>query len=224
MRNLLISAAVGSALLVGLAPQQSRADTYTEVTFSGGINPGNANVQAPFAGNGFTQGDTLSGTFVFDDQLVPGSTSGLQNVFFQNFPDAIPAASTFTLNLDSLHFNGSQDLAATELPAGIQYNNGHFNGLEFITDFSFQGSQYQFRIDGGSITTQLLDASGNPIGSSLINGFINIGDASLTGATPFTPPVPTPLPSSVGLLAAALGVLALILRRPTSAAAPLLPA
>jgi hypothetical protein len=219
MRNMLVPAAISIALLVGVAPQKSHADTYTEVTFTGGINPGNANVQPPFAGNGFTQGDTLSGTFVFDNQLVPGPASGLDNIFFQNFPNIIPAASAFTLNLDGLHFNGSNDLT-TDLPAGIQYDNGHFNGLEFITDFAFQGSEYQFRIDGGAITTELLDSAGNPTGGSLINGFINLGDANLTHPTPFTP-TPTPIPASLGLFAAALAALALILRRQQGPPVPL---
>jgi hypothetical protein len=219
MRTLPFTAAA-VALLAGIASQQSHADTYTQVTFTGGINPGNANVQAPFAGNGFNQGDTLSGTFIFDNQQVPGSTSGLINVFQNAFPDAISAASSFTLNLDSLHFNGSNDLTS-ELPVGIQYNNGHFNGLEFITDFTFQGGQYQFRIDGPSITTYLLDSAGNPTGGSLINGFVRTGDANLTNATPFTP-TPTPLPPSVALFGAALGVLALALRRPKTPSMPML--
>jgi hypothetical protein len=213
MRTSLIPAAAVIALSVGVAPQVTLADMYTQVDFSGQIAPGNANVQAPFAGNGFNQGDSFSGTFIFDNQQVPGAASGLTNVFFSGFPDSanIPAASTFSIHFGNLDFTGADDLT-NELPAGIQYNNGHFNGLEFITDFSFQGGQYQFHIDGSNITTRLLDAVGDPIGSSLINASLNIGDSSLTNATPFIL-APVPIPASLGLFVAAFAGVMLVLRR-----------
>jgi hypothetical protein len=103
---------------------------YTQVDFSGQIAPGNANGQAPFAGNGFNQGDSFSGSFIFDNQQVPEAASGLTNVFFSSSPHSatIPAASTFSIHFGSLNFTGADDLT-NQLPAGIQYNNGHFNRL-----------------------------------------------------------------------------------------------
>ena len=81
-----------AALLV--ASTIAWADTYTIASFSGAINGGSANVKPPFSGNGFTQGDSISGSFVFDNQLVPPPASGFRNVFFSTFPDiaAIPPA------------------------------------------------------------------------------------------------------------------------------------
>ena len=55
-----------AALLV--ASTIAWADTYTIASFSGAINGGSANVKPPFSGNGFTQGDSISGSFVFDNQ------------------------------------------------------------------------------------------------------------------------------------------------------------
>jgi hypothetical protein len=199
-----------------VAPDITLADTYTQASFSGAINSGNANVKAPFSGNGFTQGQTFSGSFVFDNQLVPAGNSGFTNVFFSSFPDiaAIPNASAFSFTFGSLSFNLGDNLN-TLLPAGIQYNNGHFNGFEFITDFAFQNQEYQFRIDGSAITVKLLDGIPNafdqhgfPKGGSLINAHINIGDNNLTGLTPFTPGVAvgqTPLPAALPLMGTVLG-------------------
>ena len=125
MRTMLISGAALAGLMIGVAPQMAQADTYTEVNFSGAINPGGANVQAPFSGNGFTQGDPFSGSFVFDNQLVPAAGSGVTNVYFSNFPDAanIPAASSFNIAFDSLHFTAANNDSSQLFSAGIQYNN-----------------------------------------------------------------------------------------------------
>ena len=211
MRALLIPGAAAAVLVVIASPTVARADTYTEASFSGMINPGNANVQAPFSGNGFNQSDPFTGSIVFDNQLVPGGGTGLTNVFFQSFPDSaiIPPASSFSLTFDSLSFNLGNNINA-DLFGGIQYNNGSFNGVEFITDFPFQSKQYQFRIDGPVITVQLLDVSGNPTGPSLINATINSG--GLTNARPFTP-TPVPVPGGVWLLLSGLAGLGFLVRR-----------
>jgi hypothetical protein len=185
--------ALGALLVL---PGIALADTYTSANFSGSINPGGANVKAPFSGNGFVQSDPFSGSFIFDN-LVPAS--GTVNVPFSSFPDiaVIPNASAFSLTFDSLSFNLGDDLN-NELPAGIQYKNGVFNGFEFIADFLFQSTEYQFRIDGPVITVKLLDGipnafdlNGFPIGGSLINARVNVL-AGLTNEAPFVP-VPGPI-------------------------------
>jgi hypothetical protein len=226
MKGTILTAVAVCTYLLGMAPEVARADTYTQADFSGQINPGNANVQAPFAGNGFTQGESFSGSFVFDNQLVPSASSGFTNVFFSSFPDSadIPAISSLNFTFGTLSFNLSNDLAGLS-PAGIQYDNGQFNGFVFISDFTFQNTAYQFFLDGSAITVMKLNSSGDPVGSSLINAVVNIGNANLTKETPFTPtaPAPVPLPGSFGLLAAALAGLVLLWRRrsaPACAAVP----
>src|SRR4029077_1837292 len=143
------------SVAVFLISLSANADTYTQATFTGAINGGNANVKAPFNTNGFTQSDPFSGSFVFDNQLVPGPGTGFTNVFFSNFPDiaAIPNPVAFSFTLDSLSFNLGDNINALRL-AGIQYNNGVFNGFVFIADFPFLGNEYQLRTEGPVISVQ----------------------------------------------------------------------
>jgi hypothetical protein len=205
-------AALGALLITSAA----MADTYTSASFSGSINAGGANVKAPFSGNGFTQSDPFSGSIVFDNQLVPAS--GTLNVLFSSFPDIglIPNMSAFSITFDGLNFNLGDNLNSL-LSAGIQYKNGVFNGFEFITDFAFQGNEYQFRIDGPVITVRLLDGTPNafdpngfPTGVSLINAKVNVL-AGLTDEAAFIPGIPeVPLPAALPLFATGLGVLGLL--------------
>jgi hypothetical protein len=223
MRTSFISAAVTVTMLLIAAPSLSRADTYTEATFSGNIAPGNANVQPPFSGNGFNQGDPFTGTFVFDNQLVPSASSGLTNVNFSDIPAIaqIPAATAFSFDLDGLTFNLSNEFTGDA--AAIQYNNGAFNGFSFLSDFSFKSNEYQILISGGTFSVVQVDANGNPIplGPTYISGTINIGNSALTGEQAYTPPAPVPLPPSLGMLGASLAGLLLIGRRRSKPAAPI---
>jgi hypothetical protein len=178
----------GIAALV-LSASVASADVYMTANFSGSINPGNFNVKAPFSGNGFVQSDPLSGSFVFDSSLIPAS--GTVNVFYPSFPDiaAIAPATAFNLTLNGLSFDLSDNLNALTSP-GIQYKNGAFNGFNFITNFSFQAKDYQFRINGTAITVRLIDPnSGFATGNSLINAHI---DLALTNVAPFDPNAVTP--------------------------------
>jgi hypothetical protein len=223
MRTSLISTAVAATLFVIAAPTLARADSYTEANFSGGIYPGNANVQPPFSGNGFTQGETFTGTFVFDDQLVPNASSGLDNVGFSSFPASsqIPAVTAFSFDLGSLAFNLSNEYTGDE--AAIQYNNGAFNGFSFLSDFSYKSNEYQLLISGGTFSVVQVDANGNPIplGTTYISGYVNIGNSSLTGEQAYAPPAPVPLPPALGMLGASLAGLLLIARRRSIPATPL---
>lgn len=207
-----ITSVILPALLLGFAtfctPATTFADTYTQVNFSGAINGGNANVKAPFSGNGFTQSDPFSGSFVYDNNLIPGPASGFVNVPFSSFPDIvdIPSAIAFSFNLNSLHFTLADNLNNLT-PAAIQYNNGQFNGFVFVTNFSFLSNDYQFRIDGSVITVRLL-AGEFPTGNSLINAHINTGNSNLTDPAPYTPGVAvgeTPIPGALPLFGSVLG-------------------
>jgi hypothetical protein len=210
-RNLIVSALACAAIAAPalVAPTLARADTYTLATFSGAINPGGANVKAPFSGNGFTQGDAISGHFVFDDNLVPGGGTGFQNVAQSSFPDIadIANADAFSFTMDSVMFTAGDNLT-TEGPLMIQYNNGVFHGFVFTGDFQFQNVFYQLQIQGTSISVLNLDhipnafdPNGFPVCcSSLINAHLN----GITGETPFTPTPPggggVPEPASWALM------------------------
>lgn len=178
---------VASFSLLVSAP--ALADTYTKANFSAGIFGGDANVSSPFSGNGFVQGQTFTGNFVFNNQLVPAAGTGFVNVGVASFPDiaGIAAADLFTLNFGSLVFTA----ADADEPLAIQYNNGAFNGFFFVNNFAFLGGNYQMTINGGSLSVREL-VSGVPTGRSLVNGFVNIGDSAATDRTAFVPTTVTP--------------------------------
>jgi hypothetical protein len=186
--------AVGLATLFATVSAAS-ADVYMTADFSGNLGS-SPNIKAPFnqLGSGFTGGMQFTGSLVYDVNLIPVNPSPATNVFFQNFPDigAIPAATAFTLNFGTYTFNLSNNIDAL-LPAGIQYKNGQFNGLEFIADFSFLSHEYQVRIDGPVLTVFALDGvpnafdpNGFPTGNRLIGGTIDTF-TGLTNVTPFDP-------------------------------------
>lgn len=188
------------------------ADTYTKANFSGGTFGGGANVKAPFSGNGFFAGQTFTGSFVYDNVLVPAAGSGFVNVFPSSFPDIanIPAASQFTFNFGPLVFTPTgSDLF------GIQYNNGKFNGFAYINSFSFQGGSYQLNIQGGSLSVYEI-VGGQPTFNSLVNGYINIGDTALTGRTAFVPVsqnAAVPEPATWALMLIGFGGIGVAMRR-----------
>jgi hypothetical protein len=202
VKMLAIKSAVAAIGFLVATSTIASADVYMSANFSGNLGS-SSNIRAPFnqSGSGFTGGMQFTGSLVYDVNLIPGNPSSpqFQNIFFQNFPDIglIPPATALTLNFGPYTFDLSNNINAL-LPAGIQYNNGQFNGLEFITDFSFgsPSQEYQLRIDGPVLTVFVLDGSSlNPsdpngfkTGSRLIGGNIDTFDG-LTGAAPFTPTV-----------------------------------
>lgn len=164
------------------------ADTYTSANFSGGIFGGNANVSGPFVGIVFPS-DTFTGTFVYDNSLIPANGSGFVNVALSSFPDIVPS---FTFNIAGGSYTVDDPNAA------IQYNNGNFNGFSVNDEFSFAGNNYVLQINGGIIAVRL---ASDPAGSSFINGYINIGNGSLTGLTPYDPQVAAvPEPSTWAMM------------------------
>jgi hypothetical protein len=92
--------------------------------------------------------------------------------------------------------------------AAIQYNNGHFNGFFDVSDFMFLGNPYELSIQGGPISVQA-GQNGFVTGSSLVNSTLNIGDASVTGATVFTPNSNQPIPEPSALLLLGTGLVGL---------------
>jgi hypothetical protein len=171
----------------GLTMGAAGAAPYTSANFSGGIF-GGPNVSAPFTSVVFP-GETFTGTFVYDNNLIPASGTGFKNVLLSSFPDVVPS---FTFNV------GGGSFTVDDPNAAIQYNNGHFNGFSVNDDFSFAGNNYVLQIYGGIIAVRL---ASDPVGQSFLNGYINIGDNNVTGQTPFIPQVgAVPEPSTWAMM------------------------
>ena len=189
--------------LLATAPSAGFADTYFTANFTFGVFGGNANQQPPFQGvvAPFPAGGTFTGSLVFDQSLVPGPGSGFVNVFFSSFPDIaqIPPATALDLPLGSLPPFTLAD-AVTQFgsqEAAIQYNNGAFNGLFYISDFTFNGNPYELQIQGGSLSIVPI-VNGNPTFNSLVNGFVQ---GPLFNVQPFTPVAPgVPEPSTWAIM------------------------
>ena len=197
------SGLVAALLVLGLSVTAAKADTYTSANFTFGIFGGNANQQAPFVGviAPYPAGGTFTGSLVFDNNLVPGGGTGLQNVFFSSFPDigAIPPATALNLPLGSLpaFTLGDAQVQFGFQEAAMEYNNGSFSGLFYISDFTFQGNPYELQIQGGSLSIVPI-VDGVPAFNSLANGFVNF---SLTNEQPYTPAVAAvPEPSTWAMM------------------------
>ncbi|AJA09200.1 Putative secreted protein [Sphingopyxis fribergensis] len=178
--------AFAAALLVMLFAAPAQADTYTQANFSSGIFGGDANVRDPLL-NPYFPSDPFSGSFVYDNNLVPAAGTGFVNVMINSYPDiaAISAADAFKFDFGSYVFTLADDPLAM-----IQYNNGQFNGFVFNTTFAFEGANYLFNLNGGTLTVR---SEADPFGQPYINGYTNIGNGSLTGQTAYTPSTAPPV-------------------------------
>jgi hypothetical protein len=187
------SGLVVAVFALGMAATGAKADTYTSASFTFGTNGGNANVKSPFT-SVLSQGQTFTGSLVFDNNLVPGPGSGVVNVFFSTFPDiaSIPSATALNLPFGGLPAFTLGD-AQVQFPtqeAAIQYKDGVFNGLFYISDFTFLGNPYELQIQGTAIDIVPI-VGGFPNFSHLVNGHIDLG---LTNEQPFTPGVQGAVP------------------------------
>jgi hypothetical protein len=201
--------------VLSLLPAATFADTYHTANFSGQLGS-SSNIKPPFAGNGFNAGGAVTGSFVYDDNLIPSGT-GFVNVFFSGFPDIaqIPSTTAFDLSVGGLTFGlGDADtpLYGTQ-EAAIQYNNGVFNGFFYISDFMFQGNPYELSLQGGVLAIYPI-VGGFPGFNSLVNGSLNTGNGNLSGISVFTPAAaPVPEPATGGLLGISLFALVLVARK-----------
>jgi len=107
------------AIILGvlfLLPAAAFADAYHTADFSGQLGS-SPNIKAPFAGNGFNPGGAVTGSFVYDDNLIPSSGTGFVNVFFSSFPDIAQIPSSTALDLSRFYYR-SDPGEWLSLPAG----------------------------------------------------------------------------------------------------------
>ena len=200
--NPMIRSGILAAALLAATATAAFADTYDSASFTIGVFGGNANSQAPFSSI-LPQGGSYTGSLVFDQNLVPGATSGYDNIFFSSFPAIaqIPSATALSFTLGGLP---AFTLADAATPAGgtqeaaIQYDDGQFAGLFYISDFSYLGNPYELQIQGGTFDIVPV-VNGNPTFDDLVNGYV---DLTLSNPQPYTPSSGTPVdePGSLGVL------------------------
>jgi hypothetical protein len=208
MRVLLLPGMTAAALLVSVAPQVSLADTYDMATFQAGVQPGSGNVSPTFTSDGFTQGETFSGTFIYDASSIPGSGTGLVNVPIPTGPGFPSTAFNFVIPSSNPANTLSFNISNASDPAQVQYNNGVFNGFAYDSTFTYKGTQYNFVVSGGTWSIMTLGS----IPTLEMSGFDNF-PSGLSNITPFTPVAPVPLPPSLGLFCGALAAGLLFFRR-----------
>ena len=83
MSSRLLAIATLATVLIVAADISAFADTYHTANFTDQMYSA-PNIKVPFLGNGFSGGGPVSGSFVYDDHLIPGSGTGFRNVFFDN--------------------------------------------------------------------------------------------------------------------------------------------
>jgi hypothetical protein len=208
---------IAAALLLMLVASPAHAASYIKADFSAGVFGGDANVTDPLR-DPFFPSDVFTGSFVYDQDLVPPPASGFVNVSFGSYADitSIPAADAFKFNFGPYIFTLADDPLAM-----VQYNNGGFNGFVFNTVFALEGVDYLFSMNGGSIK---VTTAADPLGQSYLNGYTNIGNQSLTNSTAYTLATPgaVPEPATWAMMLLGLGLVGGALRsrrrhKPTAA-------
>jgi hypothetical protein len=213
MKLAIVGAFLGLALFL---PQAAGATTLVQGHFGGKVNAGSSAVRAPFnvASTGIVQGMTLSGSAVFDSDIVPAS--GLALVSFAALTDPSDA---FEFNIGSLHFDlGTATTGSAGITPAILFNDGAFAGLNYVSDFLYSdGLTYQLRFNSLNFTVRQVDPVTGFNSNSTINitGKLNLGgfasESPYVEGTPGGPGVPEP--STWALMIVGLGGAGAMLRR-----------
>jgi len=159
------------------------------------------------------RGPNVSGSFIFDQPLVPGSGTGYVNVPVPSGTGEDPLSIVLGDLPGSLTLTAADGLAGNLVQ--VQYLNGHFNGFAYFAAFMYDNHEYQLDVNG--TLWSIYDRAGGTENLSHLaaSGYL---DASLSNVRPYEGgPTITPEPASVVLFATGLvGIIGVSRRRRVS--------
>ena len=208
-----VSLGITLMLSCTVAPNALATPTYESANFSGGLFSVVSTFKTALSNAGYDSSlfncynclnpTSVSGQFIFDASL-PISPSGYDNVFSIGAIPNVANASIFNINIGGIDLQFG-DTGIQGGPA-VQYNNGIYNGLFFVDDFtSPNGTLLEFSIQGGTLSLYNLNNYQN-----LFTGFLNIGGNGLTNVQSYTPISAVPEPETYAMLLAGLGLIGFI--------------